>query len=35
MKKQPLKKGIRGERREDDFHFKRRKSFSPYLKLQG
>jgi len=34
MKKQPLRKGIRGERREDYFHFKRRKSFSPYFKLR-
>ena len=34
MKKQPLKKGIRGERREVNFHFDEEKSFSPYFKLQ-
>jgi len=34
MKKQPLRKGIRGKRREEYFHFKKRKSFSPLLKLR-
>jgi len=30
MKKQPLKKGIRGERREESFTSQKKKSFSPY-----
>ena len=34
MKKQPLKKGIRGERRGVNFHFNEEKSFSPYFKLR-